>query len=38
MGRTPAEYAEGAKGYWEGGGSYIGAVISNCLGLLKRYI
>jgi hypothetical protein len=25
--------------HWEGGGcGYIGAVFSNCLGLLKRYI
>ena len=38
MGRYPAEIAEGAEVYWEGGCSYIGAVISNCLGLLKRYI
>ncbi|MGI6303593.1 MAG: hypothetical protein ACOX52_21420 [Verrucomicrobiota bacterium] len=38
MGRYPAEIAEGAEGYWEGGnGTYIGAVFNNCLGLLNRY-
>ncbi len=38
MGRTPAEIAEGAEVYWEGGkGTYIGAVFNNCLGQLNRY-
>ncbi|MGI6302647.1 MAG: hypothetical protein ACOX52_16540 [Verrucomicrobiota bacterium] len=38
MGRDPAEIAEGAEVYWEGGnGIYIGAVFNNCLGLLNRY-
>ena len=38
MGRYPAEIAEGAEVYGEGGkGTYIGAVFNNCLGLLKRY-
>jgi hypothetical protein len=39
MGRYPAEIAEGAEVYWEGGkGTYIGAVFNICLGLLKRSI
>ena len=38
MGRYPAEIAEGAEVYWEGGkGTYIGAVFNNCLGQLNRY-
>ena len=38
MGRTPAEIAEGAEVYWEGGkGTYIGAVFNKCLGQLNRY-
>ncbi len=38
MGRTPAEIAEGAGVYWEGGkGTYIGTVFNNCLGQLNRY-
>ena len=38
MGRTPAEIAEGAEVYWEGGkGTYIGAVFNNCLGQLNRH-
>ncbi len=37
MGRYPAEIAEGAEVYWEGGkGTYIGAVFHNCLGQLNR--
>ncbi|MGI6303261.1 MAG: hypothetical protein ACOX52_19675 [Verrucomicrobiota bacterium] len=36
MGRTPAEIAEGAEGYWEGGRSCIVAVFNNCLGQLNR--
>jgi hypothetical protein len=39
MGRYPAEIAENAEVYWEGGkGTYIGSVFNICLGLLKRYI
>ncbi len=38
MGRSPAEIAEGAKDYWEGECSYIGAFFCNSPGLLKRYI
>ncbi len=35
--RTPAEIAEGAEVYWEGGkGTYDGAVFNNCLGQLNR--
>jgi hypothetical protein len=38
MGRSPAEIAEGAEVYWEGGkGTYIGTVFNNCLGQLNRY-
>ena len=38
MGRYPAEIAEDAEGYWEGGkGTYIGAVFNNYLGQLNRY-
>jgi hypothetical protein len=38
MGRYPAEIAEIAEVYWEGGkGTHIGAVFNNCLGLLNRY-
>jgi hypothetical protein len=38
MGRYPAEIAEGAEVYGEGGkGTYIGAVFNNCLGLLNCY-
>jgi hypothetical protein len=38
MGRTPAEIAEGAEVYREGGkGPYIGAVFNNYLGQLNRY-
>jgi len=36
MGRSPAEIAEGAKDYWEGECSYIGAFFCNSPGLLKR--
>ena len=35
MGRTPAEIAEGAEGYYEGGRRTVGAVFCNCLGLQK---
>ncbi len=39
MGRYPAEIAEGAEVYWEGGKrTYIGAVFNNCLGQLNRYL
>ena len=38
MGMSPAEIAEGAEVYWEGGeGTYIGAVFNNCLGQPNRY-
>jgi hypothetical protein len=37
MGRIPAENAGGAEVYREGECSFIGAVFSNFLGLLKRY-
>ena len=38
MGRTPAEGAEDAEGYWEGGMQKRWSCFMCCLGLPKRYV